>query len=189
MDMMCICTITRAHDSIDNHTKSLISVINEIQGVNTYSFVSHSMGGVVMRNLFTIDQTLDCLGDANIGRFVMIAPPNNGSQLVDVIKDNWVFKLIYGPSGQELSTDAIKNKHFEDIPCEFGIITAVDPNGYFNPYIENDSDCILSVDETIIPGATDHIEVEGFHSTLMHDDDVKRYVIEFLERGLFTECS
>ncbi|MDA8773790.1 hypothetical protein N9N03_01525 [Chlamydiia bacterium] len=173
-------------DTIENHTKSLMNVINEIQAVDTYSFVSHSMGGVVMRNLFTLDKELACLGDANLGRFVMVAPPNNGSQLVDAIKDNWVFKFVYGPAGQELSTDAIKNKYFEEIPCEFGIITALDPNGYYNPYINSESDLILSVDESIIPGVYDHIEVEGSHSTLMFNDKVKRYVIQFLELGAFS---
>ena len=59
------------------------------------SAVTHSMGGVIVRHLH----------DPRIRwqRIVMLAPPNQGSQLAAALTSNAVFRWYYGPAGAELA--------------------------------------------------------------------------------------
>jgi pimeloyl-ACP methyl ester carboxylesterase len=79
-------------------------------------FVTHSMGGLITRELLFLYQ-ID-----NIGRIVMLAPPNQGSEVADFFEDNYLFKLFFGPSGIQLTTEKAKN--YPQLPnnCEVGII-------------------------------------------------------------------
>ena len=57
------------------------------------NFVTHSMGGIVVRTYLNKYQP------DHLGRVVMIAPPNQGAYLADLL-GNWLpYKLIWGPPG------------------------------------------------------------------------------------------
>ena len=62
-------------------------------------FVTHSMGGIVVR------QYLHHYGAEHVGRVVMLAPPNQGSEVVDNWKNVPGFKALNGPAGMQLGTD------------------------------------------------------------------------------------
>jgi hypothetical protein len=64
------------------------------------SFVTHSMGAIVVGQLASTKAVAD------IGRVLMLAPPNHGSELVDDFGRWWLFRRINGPSRNELGTDA-----------------------------------------------------------------------------------
>ena len=54
-------------------------------------FVTHSLGGILVRSYLT-RHTIP-----NLGRVVMLGPPNQGSEVVDKLGSFWVFKKINGP--------------------------------------------------------------------------------------------
>ena len=62
--------------------------------------VTHSMGGIALR-LF-----LQGHAPANLGRVVMIAPPNQGTRLVDRVGGWWAFRAFTGVNGVRLGTGA-----------------------------------------------------------------------------------
>ena len=64
-------------------------------------FVTHSMGGIVLR-CFLRDHAVP-----NIGRVVMLAPPNHGSDLADRLRQTWFYRTFNGPAGQQLGTDGL----------------------------------------------------------------------------------
>src|SRR3990167_10347241 len=62
------------------------------------SFVTHSMGGIVLREYLQNHEI------PQLSHIVMLGPPNHGSQLADLLHNNWLFKFATGPAGQELTT-------------------------------------------------------------------------------------
>ena len=52
------------------------------------------------------------LPDPRIRRFVMLAPPNNGSLAAEFFADNALFRAVTGRSGQQLFETAFNFNHF-----------------------------------------------------------------------------
>ena len=67
----------------------------------TTHFVTHSMGGIVVRLL------ADRYPELVTGRIAMLAPPNQGSEIIDWLSDSFVGQWALGPGGMALSTENI----------------------------------------------------------------------------------
>lgn len=146
----------------------------------TINFVSHSMGNLVVRKMF--DEELP-----NLGRMVMIAPPNQGSLLAEQLRDLDIYRWIFGPAGQELPADRVA--FFESLPippCQFGIIAGGrgTEEGY-NPLLPGDDDGTVRVEETLLPGAADFILIHKMHTFILFDKDTAQQTIHFLKFGKF----
>jgi hypothetical protein len=144
-------------------------------------FVAHSLGNIVLRQMFS--EPLP-----NLGRMVMIAPPNRGSLTAQQLKDLKIFRWIYGPAGQQLAAD--NNPFFEGLPkppCEFGIIAGGKGDGEgFNPLLPGDDDGTVRVEETRLEGAADFILVRNVHTLILFDRKTAEQVVHFLRNGQFT---
>ena len=64
------------------------------------SFVTHSLGGIIVRQL-AATRAVD-----HIGRVVMLGSPNHGSEVVDALGNWYLFKALNGPAGRQLGTSA-----------------------------------------------------------------------------------
>jgi triacylglycerol esterase/lipase EstA (alpha/beta hydrolase family) len=68
-------------------------------GATTVHFVTHSLGGILVRYVQSHDPIPD------LGRVVMLGPPNQGSEVIDKTK-NWPgIGLFSGEAGLQLGTD------------------------------------------------------------------------------------
>lgn len=144
-------------------------------------FVTHSLGGIVVR-LYMKDAKPE-----NAGRVVMIAPPNKGSEVADILKRFFLYKWIFGPSGQVLGTglDSVPSQ-LGAVDYEVGVIAGVKSINPINSFlIPGRDDGKVSVERTKIEGMKDFIEVDHSHTFIMKSSEVADQTSYFLLNGRF----
>ena len=150
-------------------------------GATQINFVTHSMGGILVRS-YLVRHAIPSLG-----RVVMLAPPNQGSEVVDKLGWLFLFKWINGPAGNELGTDmnSTPNK-LGPVNFPVGIIAGDRSINWINSrLIPGGDDGKVSVARTKLAGMTDHLVVHATHPFIMKNREVIRQTIQFLRAGSF----
>ena len=147
-------------------------------------FVTHSMGGILLR--YAAKHLPERMPE-NIGRTVMLSPPNKGSEIVDAIGEQKWFQMTNGPAGAALGTsDNDWPARLGAFPHELGVIAgsqSIEP--YFSALIDGADDGKVSVESTKLEGMRDHITLPVTHTFMMQSPDVLRQVRHFLTEGKF----
>lgn len=156
-----------------------------MEGDEKVHFVTHSMGGILVR-YYLRKNTLP-----NLGRVVMLAPPNGGSEVVDHLRDVPGFELLNGPAGMELGTDA------QSVPVRLGPVTypvgviagTRSVNPILSQYLPNPDDGKVSVESAKVEGMADFITLPVPHPFIMRSDEAIRQALAFVETGAFIHDS
>lgn len=172
--------------TIPENAQYLGRVIQSLEGVEEIDLVVHSMGGLVVRSW--LDQQEEA--DPRIRRMVMLGVPNRGADMADRFRSNLLFKVVFGPAGQQLVTE--ENSDFiaklPTPPFSFGVIAGGrNTLKGFNPLIRGDDDGTVSVSSTRLPGAADFILLPVMHSFMMYDSRSISHTLRFLKTGKFRE--
>ena len=180
------CVVNAGYDSRGSDIETLaVAAIEPALAVCPQSrqlhFVTHSLGGILVRQ-FLVHHDIE-----NLGRVVMLGPPNKGSEVVDKLRDVPGFHFINGDAGLELGTGAtsVPNK-LGRADFDVGIIAGTrSVNLILSSLIPGADDGKVSVDSTRLEGMSDHLEMAVTHPFMMRNDAVIEQVIHYLETGKF----
>ncbi len=117
----------------------------------------------------------------------MLAPPNQGSELVDLLRETSLFNKMLGPAGQQLSTakDALPNR-LGPATFELGVIAG---NISFNPLsllvLEGPDDGKVAVKRAALKGMREMLVVPCNHTFIMQSSQVISQTATFLQSGHF----
>lgn len=144
-------------------------------------FVTHSMGGIIVRYYLSQHNL------PNLGKVVMLGPPNQGSEVVDYLKNVSLFQWINGPAGSELGTDSLSvPKLLDSAHFQLGIIAGSLSINWINSLlIPGKDDGKVSVESTKLNGMKDHITLATTHPMMMKNKEVIRQTLYFLRNGKF----
>lgn len=145
------------------------------------NFVGHSMGAIIIRLMLAKYQP------QNIGRVVMLGPPNQGSRLVDFLKRFDFYKRWYGPAGQEMSKNSQVYQRLPAIDYEVGIVAGDRSLDWLFSWfiLSGKNDGKLMVDETKLDGMKDHIVLHATHTFMPSNSSVIQQTAHFLQHGCF----
>ena len=145
-------------------------------------FVTHSLGGILVRQ-YLLHHEIE-----NLGRVVMLGPPNKGSEVVDKLRDFPGFHFINGDAGLELGTgeSSVPNR-LGAANFDLGIIAGTRSiNLILSRMIAGVDDGKVSVENTKLEGMHDHLEMGVTHPFMMRNSKVIEQVIHYLETGRFS---
>lgn len=169
-------------DTIENLAPTAIEKgLTQCEEEPPVHFVTHSLGGILVR--YYLEQE----NIENLGRVVMLAPPNQGSQVTDALRENYFYRKLNGPAGDQLGTDEYSLvMGLGDVDFLLGIIAGTKTvNPILSQFLPNPDDGKVSVENTKVEGMTDFIELPHSHTFIMRADDAIEQALAFIESGSF----
>lgn len=147
----------------------------------TIHFVTHSMGAILVRHYLSQNAIPE------LGRVVMLGPPNQGSEVVDRFSKVPGFGAINGPAGSQLGTSP------ESLPRTLGRVTypvgviagTKSINWILSTALPNPDDGKVSVARTRVEGMADFTSVPASHPLLVRDAEAIRQTLAFIKNGHF----
>jgi pimeloyl-ACP methyl ester carboxylesterase len=144
-------------------------------------FVGHSLGGLIVR------QYLQRHSVPAGSRLVMLSPPNQGSEFVDLLLRVPLYRWITGPAGQEIGRGPGAVIHrLKPVEIEVGVIAGNRSiNLLVSAFTDGPDDGLVSVKSTMLPEMRDFIVVPSTHTFIMRSPLVMRQVAHFFRHGRF----
>ncbi len=162
-----------------DHVRGLLDFAHA-QKTDELHFIGHSLGGLV------ILRALQLTNDLPPGRAVLLGTPSQGSKAAQGIA-----RLL--PFGKAILGSAVNEECVDFSPrewsgrCEVGVIAGSMGIGLGRLFadLDADHDGTVTVDETRLPGAKDHIVLGTSHTGLLFSAAAAEQAMNFLEQGVF----
>ncbi len=152
------------------------------QGYRRIHFVTHSMGALIVRRYLQEQQL------PRGSRIVMLAPPNQGSELADWAQKNFPrISRLAGPSVDQLTTKPKSGlSPMKPIASEVGIIIGNDSwNPLFSRILPGSDDGKVTVVRAKLEEMRDFWVAPCNHTTILLNREVLGRIVHFLQFGRF----
>lgn len=174
-------TINVPYPSFRKPMDELAAIIHEAiklhGGKRKIHFVTHSLGGVLARKL------LHMLPAGQTGRVVMLAPPNQGSEIVDWAARYKPFALGLGPAGLKLGSDTMEVPGLPESTDSVVIMGKRSNIPFFRRLLDKENDGIVSVERGKIEGMNEFHVLDTDHTFIASDPRVMEITLKFLREG------
>lgn len=146
--------------------------------------LTHSLGGLVARALIARHRP------ATLGRVVMLAPPNHGSELADLLDRLGLAAPLLGPVAPHLCTrrpPALERLLGGPADYPLGIVAGNRARGPLPSALVFDgaNDGKVTVAATHLAGEADHLVLPVSHPAMLLDGRVRAEALHFLGHGRF----
>lgn len=151
------------------------------QGASRVHYIGYSMGGLLVRAMLAAHRP------RNLGRVVLLATPNGGSEVADFVRNNYFYRKFFGPAAQQLGTKNISALSFLGAPdYEVGALAgnfSIDPIG--SMIIGKENDGKVSVESARLEGMKDFRVIPASHTFFPRNRKVIAETLHFIEHGAF----
>jgi hypothetical protein len=168
--------------TIEDHARALHEAVQALPPDRPLHFVGFSLGSLIIRYY---------LGHYDVpqaGRFVMIGPPNHGSELADALFPATWFRAVAG-SDATAQLRASNHAFFDALGApsvDVGIIAGGRGDGVgFSDALPGDDDGRVLVESARLEGAVDFIVLPHRHVILLVANDAIHQIVSFITSGRF----
>lgn len=165
--------------TVESHADDLEHLLNGLDGITSVSFIGHSLGGLVARELLSRKDGWRKKIEAK--QLIMLGTPSNGARIADMMSGIKLFHAIAGPSGQDVRPYNVQKLPLPDIPT-YVIAGGRGTKTGFNPLFGEDNDGIVTVNETKIDGMADFKLVNVIHTTIMDHPASLQAILDFIDQ-------
>ena len=117
----------------------------------------------------------------------MLAPPNQGSEVVDKLGQTWLFKKLNGPAGQQLGTQGLVQT-LGPVAFNCGVLTGDRSINWINSLmIPGSDDGKVSTQSARVKGMNDYKVIHATHPMIMKKKAVIADTLHYLAHGTFLD--
>jgi len=167
--------------SYEECVKQVLKVLEQKAYGRRVSFVTHSLGGVILRGVLA-----DTDRSWQLGRAVMLAPPHRGSQIVEWLEES-PLQYVLGKASRYLRPAEIWKvaPDFTELDKLAIIMGRKNRIKFFDFALNEVNDGIVSVDDGKIEGVKMFIEEDVDHTFMMLDPKVQELARNFITEGAY----
>jgi triacylglycerol lipase len=155
--------------------------VEKIQTDQPIHFITHSLGGIIVRSMLTADVPW------KLGRIVMLAPPNQGSEIVDWSKKHPVLHRLLGPAGRALGYEGVPHQ-LPQLPATVEAAVIMGNRSsipIFKKILALENDGIVSAMGGKISGLRGFSVINADHTFIQVHPEAIRLGVHFLKTGLW----
>lgn len=167
---------TRA--GVEDHAARLIRILHRLENVREVDFVTHSLGGIVVRRALNLRH--EWPNHVTPRRIVMLAPPYNGAAMARLFQNVPPVRAMLGLSLDDLARDEAD----ADVPEDIRLLIIAGGRGDtrgLNPLIEGDDDGTVAVNETRPQRPHDFLRIFAQHSLIMRHKEAIAATLRYLQ--------
>lgn len=169
--------------SIEENAQIIHEIIKTHEKSGNPHFVTHSLGGIITRKL------LAEWPPENTGRIVMLAPPNQGCEILDWLNHHPLATHILGPSGIQLGCSAIQaNAPLIAKEVDTAIIMGTQSTiPFFRSLLDQENDGIVSADSGRIADMNEFQVIDADHTFIAANPQAMKMTGDFIQYGSINE--